>query len=155
MVERMGAQAAPQIQKIPSEQIADIARMDSVSPQITAVQQREEIMLKACTALESEIQRSHDELWREICGDNVWGVVVHGITKASMNLKDQTKTIHQLCQENYQWQETDIKSVRRVSRNRGKRVSSSVIEFATPQTADEGISGGVKWSAKKHHTVIL
>lgn len=76
---------------------------------------------------------------------------MHGIAKASMNLEDQATVIDQLCHENgHRWQGTDIKTVRWLSSSRIRKVSSIVIKFATPKTANEAISHSVQWRTKKH-----
>ncbi|KIW09775.1 hypothetical protein PV08_11875 [Exophiala spinifera] len=81
-----------------------------------------------------------------------YGVIVHGISTKSMNIKDQNATIQQMLADNYTViPDAKISYVGWLTREGPlKRASSIVVEFAAPEMANAVIYAGMVWEGQIH-----
>jgi hypothetical protein len=96
--------------------------------------------------------------WLKGLGDHAevvvptYGVIVHGISTKSMNIKDQKATIQQMLADNYTViPDAKISYVGWLTREGPlKRASSIVVEFAAPEMANAVIYAGMVWEGQIH-----
>jgi hypothetical protein len=81
-----------------------------------------------------------------------YGVIVHGISTKSINIKDQKATIQQMLADNYTViPDAEISYVGWLTREGPlKRESSIVVEFTAPEMADAVIYAAMVWEGQIH-----
>jgi hypothetical protein len=81
-----------------------------------------------------------------------YGVIVHGISTNSINIKDQQATIQQLLADNYTViPKAEITFVGWLTKESPlKRASSIVVEFTNPEMANAIIYAGMVWDGQIH-----
>jgi hypothetical protein len=81
-----------------------------------------------------------------------YGVIVHGISTSSINIKDQKATIQQMLADNYTViPRTEISYVGWLTKESTlKRASSIVVEFTDPEMANAIIYAGMVWDGHIH-----
>ena len=81
-----------------------------------------------------------------------YGVIVHGISTNSINIKDQKATIQQIIADNYTViPKTEISYVGWLTKESPlKRASSVVVEFTDPEMANAIIYAGMVWDGQIH-----
>ncbi|KIW36020.1 uncharacterized protein PV06_11675 [Exophiala oligosperma] len=81
-----------------------------------------------------------------------YGVIVHGISTSSINIKDQKTTIQHILADNYTViPDAKISYVGWLTREGPlKRASSIVVEFAAPEMANAVIHAGMAWEGQIH-----
>jgi hypothetical protein len=81
-----------------------------------------------------------------------YGVIVHGISTSSINIKDQKATIQQILADNYTViPKAEISFVGWLTKESPlKRASSIVVEFTDPEMANAIIYAGMVWDGQIH-----
>lgn len=81
-----------------------------------------------------------------------YGVIIHGISTKSINIKDQKATIQQILAENYTViPNMEISYVGWLTKEATlKRASSIVVEFTDPEMANAIIYAGMVWDGHIH-----
>ncbi|KMU79493.1 hypothetical protein CISG_01911 [Coccidioides immitis RMSCC 3703] len=81
-----------------------------------------------------------------------YGVIAHGISTSTINVKDQKATIQQILADNYTViPKADISFVGWLTRESpNKRASSIVVEFTDPEMANAIIYAGMVWDGQIH-----
>ena len=81
-----------------------------------------------------------------------YGVIVHGVSTKSINIKDQKATIQQMLADNYTViPDARISYVGWLTREGPlKRASSIVVEFTAPEMANAVIYAGMAWEGQIH-----
>ncbi|KAJ9137654.1 Endonuclease/exonuclease/phosphatase [Pleurostoma richardsiae] len=81
-----------------------------------------------------------------------YGVIVHGISTSSINMKDQKATIQQMLADNYTViPRADISHIGWLTKEATlKRASSIVVEFTDPEMANAVIYAGLAWEGQIH-----
>lgn len=104
------------------------------------------------------LQLRENKAWLKGLGDHAelivptYGVIAHGISTNSMNMKNQEATIQQLLADNY----TVIPSAKisyvgwLTKESTQKRASSIVVEFTDPAMANAIIYAGMAWDGRIH-----
>ncbi len=109
-----------------------------------------DIQVFASTTTEAE-QLKDEKSWVRGLGERAelvvptYGVIVHGVSTKSVDIKDQTATIQQMLADNYTViPNTTITYVGWLTREAAlKRASSLVVEFTTPEAANAIIYAGI------------
>lgn len=81
-----------------------------------------------------------------------YGVVVHGVSKDSISMKDQTAAIQQMLADNYRViPSTEISYVGWLTKEATlKQASSIAVEFTDPEMANAIIYAGMVWEGQVH-----
>jgi hypothetical protein len=81
-----------------------------------------------------------------------YGVIVHGVSTKSINIKDQKTTIQQMLADNYTViPRTEISYIGWLTKESTlKRASSIVVEFTDPEMANAIIYAGMVWDGHIH-----
>lgn len=81
-----------------------------------------------------------------------YGVIVHGISTNSINIKDQTATVQRILADNYSAvPKAEITFVGWLTKESPlKRASSIVVEFTDPEIANAIIYAGMVWEGQIH-----
>ncbi|KAK9445095.1 hypothetical protein VB005_01558 [Metarhizium brunneum] len=99
-----------------------------------------------------------DKGWLRGLGENAevivptYGVIVHGISTSSINIKDQKATIQQMLADNYTViPDAKISYIGWLTKEAAsKRASSIVVEFTEPEMANAIIYAGMAWDGRIH-----
>jgi hypothetical protein len=116
-----------------------------------------DLQIFTSTSAEAQQLKQNTE-WLKGLGDQAevvvptYGVIVHGVSTKSINIKDQKATIQQLLADNYTViPNAKISYVGWLTREGPlKRASSIVVEFAAPEMANAVIYAGMVWEGQIH-----
>lgn len=116
-----------------------------------------DIQIYTASTAEAEKLREHRG-WIRGLGEHAelivptYGVIVHGISTNSINIKDQTATIQQMLADNHTViPKAEISFVGWLTKESPlKRASSIVVEFTNPEMANAIIYAGMVWHGQIH-----
>ena len=135
------------------------ANATSKSVKIVAAHQLKSGDIQIFTSTTTEAsQLRKDKGWISGLGDHAelivptYGVIVHGISTSSINIKDQKATIQQILADNYTViPHAEISYVGWLTKESTlKRASSMVVEFIDPEKANAIIYAGMVWDGHIH-----